>query len=78
MSMEAVQAIIRKSVIDRAFAKKLMRNVDAAVKGFDLTPEEISAVKAMQIEFEQKFDENLYEKKRNAHKKEVRKTSVKK
>lgn len=72
MSMEAVQAIIRKSVIDRAFAKKLMRNIDAAVKGFDLTPEEISAVKAMQIEFEQKFNEESEVKKKNAKRKEVR------
>lgn len=78
MSMEAVQAIIRKSVIDRAFAKKLMRNIDEAVKGFDLTQDEIAAVKAMQIEFEQKMDEQAHEKKRNAHTKEVRKKSVKK
>jgi hypothetical protein len=67
--MEAVQNIIRKSVIDRAFAKKLMRNTDEAVKGFDLTQDEIAAIKAMQIDFEQKFNGFADERKEAQRKK---------
>jgi len=65
--MEGVQAIIRKSIIDAAFARKLIRNPDDALAGFDLTPEEISAVKAMQIEFEQKHNGKSHVKKKRTH-----------
>ncbi|MDP8262030.1 MAG: Os1348 family NHLP clan protein [Candidatus Ancaeobacter aquaticus] len=55
MTRKIVYDIISKSVIDRAFAKQLMENPEKALKEYELTPEEIHAIKAMQVEFDQKY-----------------------
>ena len=52
MSADEIQAIIRRSVIDRAFAKALRENPHDALREYQLTPIELAALKAMQIEFE--------------------------
>ena len=52
MSADEIQAIIRRSVIDRAFAKALRDNPHEALKEYRLNPIELAALKAMQIEFE--------------------------
>ena len=52
MSADEIQQIIRRSVIDRAFAKALRSNFHDAVREYNLTAIEKSALKAMQIEFE--------------------------
>ena len=52
MSADEIQQIIRRSVLDRAFAKALRDNFHDAVREYNLTTIEKSALKAMQIEFE--------------------------
>ena len=52
MSAEDIQQIIRRSVIDRAFAKALHNNFNEAVREYDLNAIEKAALKAMQIEFD--------------------------
>ncbi len=52
MSADEIQQIIRRSVIDRAFAKALRENFHEAVREYSLTTIEMAALKAMQIEFE--------------------------
>ena len=52
MSVEDIQQIIRRSVIDRAFAKALVHNFNEAVREYNLTAIEKAALKAMQIEFD--------------------------
>ena len=52
VSAEDIQAIIRRSIIDRAFAKALRKNFPKAVEEYHLTSIELAALKAMQIEYE--------------------------
>jgi hypothetical protein len=52
MSADEIQQIIRRRVIDRSFAKSLRDNFHEAVREYHLSLIEKSALKAMQIEFE--------------------------
>ena len=52
MSAEEIQQIIRRSVIDKAFAKALKDNPHQALREYALTPVEFAALRAMQIEFD--------------------------
>ncbi len=45
MSKAGVQAVVNK-MSDETFRKKLKENPSAALSGFDLTPEEINALKS--------------------------------
>ncbi|MFC2149512.1 hypothetical protein ACFLQ8_02305 [Candidatus Auribacterota bacterium] len=65
MTKKNVQHIIRKSVIDRAFAKKLAENPEDVLKDYDLTHAEKVAIRHMQVEFERK---NHIVKKADDHK----------
>jgi hypothetical protein len=46
MSKAGVQAVVNKAMSDETFRKKLKENPSAALSGFDLTPEEINALKS--------------------------------
>ena len=52
MSAEQIQQIIRRSVIDRAFAKALRENFLEAIREYNLTAIEMTALRAMQVEFD--------------------------
>jgi hypothetical protein len=47
MSQEAVQQIIGRAVTDAAFRQQLIDNAHEACKGYDLTPEELAALEAL-------------------------------
>ncbi|MEI7643945.1 MAG: Franean1_4349 family RiPP [Chloroflexales bacterium] len=47
MSQEAVQQIIGRAVTDAAFRQQLIDNAHEACKEYDLTPEELSALEAL-------------------------------
>ena len=63
MSAEDIQAIIRRSVLDRAFAKALRQNFYHAVAEYNLSSIEMAALRAMQVEYEDR------KKKRHSSKK---------
>ncbi len=46
MSKAGVQAVVNKAMSDETFRKKLKENPSTAFTGFDLTPEEINALKS--------------------------------
>ncbi len=46
MSKAGIQAVVNKAMADETFRRKLKENPDAALAGFDLTPEERSALKS--------------------------------
>lgn len=46
MSKAGVEAVITKAMEDASFRKHLQENPDAALRGYDLTPEEIAAIKS--------------------------------
>ena len=68
MSVEDIQQIIRRSVIDRAFAKALRNNFHQAVREYNLSPIEKAALKAMQIEFDEKKHHDHRPKHASRHK----------
>jgi len=45
MSKEAVLQVLERAIDDQAFAKQLKADFDAAIKGYELTAEEIAALK---------------------------------
>jgi hypothetical protein len=47
MSQEAVQQVIGRAVTDAAFRQQLIDNAHEACKGYDLTPEELEALEAL-------------------------------
>ncbi len=53
MSADEIQAIIRRSVIDRAFAKALRENFYEAVREYHLNESEIAALRSMEIEIQE-------------------------
>ena len=53
MSLESVQTIVGKAVLDREYRELLFSHPDDALKGHDLAPGEISSLKALSRE---KFD----------------------
>ncbi len=71
MSVEDIQQIIRRSVMDRAFAKALLRHFNEAICEYNLTPIEKAALKAMQIE----FDDRKKSRPRSKHSHSSHKTS---
>ncbi len=50
MSKEAVQKVIGRAIADQTFRNLLLNNPDQALAGFDLTAEEISALKGIDRE----------------------------
>ncbi|EFO81008.1 hypothetical protein OSCT_1111 [Oscillochloris trichoides DG-6] len=50
MSQEVVQQIIGRAVTDAAFRQQLIDNAKEACKGYDLTPEELEALEALDAE----------------------------
>ncbi len=50
MSQEVVQQIIGRAVTDAEFRQKLIDNAKEACKGYDLTPEELAALEALDAE----------------------------
>ena len=47
MSLKSVQAIIGKALLEPAFRKQLFSNPDQALKGYDLTREESTALQSL-------------------------------
>jgi hypothetical protein len=43
--MQAVTQILERALSDITFREQLKTNFDAAIKGYDLTPDEITALK---------------------------------
>ena len=50
MSKEAVEAIIGKAVVDSQFREALFADPERALAGYDLTGEEVAALKAIDAE----------------------------
>jgi hypothetical protein len=50
MSHEAVAIIIGRAVVDAEFRRKLIENAAETCKGYDLTPEELEALEAIEPE----------------------------
>ncbi len=46
MSKAGIQAVVNKAMADETFRRKLKESPEAALAGFDLTPEERSALKS--------------------------------
>lgn len=59
MAKDDVARIIGRAVMDKEFAEILLKNPEEAVKGFDLTPEELEAIKAMKKESVEKLSDSL-------------------
>lgn len=47
MSQEVVQAILGRAVTDAEFRQKLIDNAHEACEGYDLTPDELEALEAL-------------------------------
>ncbi len=45
MSMQAVTQLFERALNDKTFAAQLKTDLDAAIKGYDLTADEIAALK---------------------------------
>ncbi len=45
MSKAGVEALVKKAMADETFRRQLQESPDAAIRGYDLTPEEIAAIK---------------------------------
>lgn len=50
MSHEVVQEILDRALTDLEFRRQLLLNPDKALAGFELTPEEVAALKAIRLE----------------------------
>jgi hypothetical protein len=50
MSKEAVQAIIGRAVVDYQFRESLFTDPDQVLAGFELTEEEVAALRALDVE----------------------------
>jgi hypothetical protein len=50
MSLEAVQQVIGRAVIDAEFRQQLIDDARAACQGYDLTEEELDALEALDSE----------------------------
>jgi hypothetical protein len=62
MSKEAVQAVISKAVSDDKFREALFADPDRALHGYDLTEDEIAALKKIDAESMQSLTGNLDER----------------
>jgi hypothetical protein len=61
MSKEAVEAIIGKAVLDTEFREALFANPDEVLAGYDLSEEEVAALKAIGAEAMESFAGTLDE-----------------
>lgn len=50
MSQQAVEQIIGRAVTDAEFRKRLVDNAAEACQGYDLTPDELEALEALDAE----------------------------
>ena len=62
MSHEAVAIIIGRALTDAEFRKKLIDNAAEACKGYDLTPEELAALEAIDHDSMEAFAGTLPER----------------
>jgi hypothetical protein len=62
MSKEAVQAVIGKAVTESEFRELLFANPDEALEGYELTEEEMAALKAIDAETMESFAGDLDER----------------
>jgi len=62
MSKEAVQAVISKAVSDDKFREMLFASPDKALQGYDLTEDEIAALKKIDAETMQSLAGDLDER----------------
>ena len=62
MSKEAVQAVIGKAVMESEFRELLFANPDQALEGYELTDEEMAALKAIDAETMESFAGSLDER----------------
>jgi hypothetical protein len=67
MSKEALQAVIGKAVMDSEFREALFADPDQAVEGYELTEEEVAALKAIDAETVESFAGSLDERISKAH-----------
>jgi hypothetical protein len=61
MSREALEAIIGKAVLDTEFREALFANPDEVLAGYDLSEEEVAALKAIDAEAMESFAGTLDE-----------------
>ena len=61
MSREALEAIIGKAVLDTGLREALFANPDEVLAGYDLSGEEVAALKAIDAEAMESFAGTLYE-----------------
>ena len=62
MSKEALQAVIGKAVMDSEFREALFADPDQALEGYELTEEEVAALKAIDAETMESFAGSLDER----------------
>jgi hypothetical protein len=62
MSREAVESIIGKAVLDSAIREELFANPEEVLAGYDLTEEEVAALKAIDAETMESFAGTLDER----------------
>jgi hypothetical protein len=62
MSKEAVQAVIGKAVTESEFRELLFANPEEALEGYELTEEEMAALKAIDAETMESFAGDLDER----------------
>jgi hypothetical protein len=62
MSKEALQAVIGKAVLDSEFREALFADPDQALEGYELTEEEVAALKAIDAETMESFAGSLDER----------------
>ena len=62
MSKEALQAVIGKAVLDSEFREALFADPDQALEGYELTEEEVAALKTIDAETMESFAGSLDER----------------
>jgi hypothetical protein len=62
MSKEALQAVIGKAVLDSEFREALFADPNQALEGYELTEEEVAALKAIDAETMESFAGSLDER----------------
>lgn len=62
MSKEAMEAVIGKAVLDSEFREALFANPDEVLGGYEMTEEEIAALKAIDAETIDSFADTLDER----------------
>ena len=62
MSAEETRKVVSRAVMDEEFRNTLFSNPDKALEGYDLTPEEINALRSIPAETIDEFANNLDER----------------